>query len=24
MVEFPNTNCPLDECGIQSLAREIP
>lgn len=24
VVEVPNTNCPLDECGIQSLTRAIP
>ena len=24
VVEVPNTNCPLDECGIHSLARAIP
>ena len=24
VVEVPNTNCPLGECGIQSLTRAIP
>lgn len=24
VVEVPNTNGPLDECGIQSLTRAIP